>query len=263
MNQETLRQKYNPDGSLLRTEQLRMLDILKCIDKICCKNGIRYWLSSGTLLGAVRHGGFIPWDDDLDIEMLKEDYDRLLSIIEMELPSCYVIQSHKTDKNYISNFIKIRDLKSLIVEKQAISKKYKYKGVFIDVFPLESSPYILSRIAGSLFYRLCLYPLELSCHLYYFSSFCRVLLTKVVFPFFRVLSIWSNKEVVRHSFGSTFYLERHLKDIFPLSEIKFEDNFFPVPCNCDSYLKKIYGDYMEMPSCIINPHILMNKTKIW
>ena len=71
-----LRCQYNPDGSLLRELQLRMLEILKCVDSICEKHNIRYWLSSGTLLGAVRHGGFIPWDDDIDILMPREDYEK-------------------------------------------------------------------------------------------------------------------------------------------------------------------------------------------
>ena len=65
--QAKLREKFNPDGSMLRKQQLRMLEILLYIDKVCKENNINYWLSSGTLLGAVRHGGFIPWDDDLDI----------------------------------------------------------------------------------------------------------------------------------------------------------------------------------------------------
>ena len=69
---EDLRVKYNPDGSILRQHQLKMLDILIVIDGICKKHGIKYWISDGTLLGAVRHGGFIPWDDDLDIQMMRK-----------------------------------------------------------------------------------------------------------------------------------------------------------------------------------------------
>lgn len=68
-----LREKYNPDGSILRQHQLKMLDILIIIDRICKKHGIKYWISDGTLLGAVRHGGFIPWDDDLDIQMMRKE----------------------------------------------------------------------------------------------------------------------------------------------------------------------------------------------
>ena len=67
---QELRKRFNPDGSLLRRQQLRMLELLEAVDLVCKKYDIPYWLSSGTLIGAVRHQGFIPWDDDLDIEML-------------------------------------------------------------------------------------------------------------------------------------------------------------------------------------------------
>ena len=71
--QQELRARFNPDGSLLRRHQLRMLEMLTYIDGVCVQHDIPYWLSSGTLLGAVRHGGFIPWDDDVDIELLRRD----------------------------------------------------------------------------------------------------------------------------------------------------------------------------------------------
>ena len=74
--QEELHKKYNPDGSDLRRMQMRMLDMLKEVDRICKKYDIPYWLSGGTLLGSVRHGGFIPWDDDLDIELMEDDFQR-------------------------------------------------------------------------------------------------------------------------------------------------------------------------------------------
>ena len=72
-----LRSEYNPDGSILRTVQLNLLDILIEFDRICRKHHIDYWLEYGTLLGAERHGGFIPWDDDLDVSILKKDKKRL------------------------------------------------------------------------------------------------------------------------------------------------------------------------------------------
>ena len=93
-----LREKYNPDGSILRQHQLKMLDILIIIDRICKKHGIKYWISDGTLLGAVRHGGFIPWDDDLDIQMMRKDFKHFIKIISEELPENLALQTHKTDK---------------------------------------------------------------------------------------------------------------------------------------------------------------------
>lgn len=83
---DELRQRFNPEGSKLRQMQLRMLDILTEVDSICKKHGISYWLSSGTLIGALRHDGFIPWDDDLDIEMMRDDYLRLMKVLPQELP---------------------------------------------------------------------------------------------------------------------------------------------------------------------------------
>ena len=82
--QYELRERYNPNGSTLRRQQLRMFEMLQYIDTVCKNHGIRYWLCSGTLLGAVRHGGFIPWDDDVDIEMLREDYRKFVKVMATE-----------------------------------------------------------------------------------------------------------------------------------------------------------------------------------
>ena len=104
-----LRKRFNPDGSLLRRQQLRMLELLEVIDVICRKHQIPYWLSSGTLIGAARHKGFIPWDDDLDIEMLRSDYLRLLKVLPQELPDNLALQTNETDPNYIFIYGKLRD----------------------------------------------------------------------------------------------------------------------------------------------------------
>ena len=77
IDNEALRQRYNPDGSRLRHDQLELMKMLRVVTDICDANGIQWWLSSGTLLGAARHQGFIPWDDDLDIVLLKRDCKRL------------------------------------------------------------------------------------------------------------------------------------------------------------------------------------------
>ena len=75
-NAKELKEKYNPDGSVTYKMQQRMLDLLKVIDAICRKHNMQYWLSGGTMLGAIRHQGFIPWDDDLDIEMFRPDFEK-------------------------------------------------------------------------------------------------------------------------------------------------------------------------------------------
>ena len=78
--------RYNGEGTKLRRLQLRQFEMLKCLDAICRKNNISYWIDFGTLLGAVRHQDFIPWDDDVDISVLEEDYGRLRDVLKKELP---------------------------------------------------------------------------------------------------------------------------------------------------------------------------------
>ena len=78
--------KFNGEGTVLRKAQMREVAILQEVDKICRKHDIKYWIDFGTLLGAVRHGGFIPWDDDLDISMLSSDYQKFMEVAPQELP---------------------------------------------------------------------------------------------------------------------------------------------------------------------------------
>ena len=92
--------RYNGEGTQLRKAQLRMLEILKAVDAICRKHQIDYWLDAGTLLGAVRHKGFIPWDDDIDIAIRREDYPRMREILQQELPENLVFVDWTTDKNF-------------------------------------------------------------------------------------------------------------------------------------------------------------------
>ena len=139
-----LRERFNPDGSTLRRQQLRMLELLDAVDTICKKHQIPYWLSSGTLIGAARHKGFIPWDDDLDIEMLRSDYLRLIKILPKELPDNFVLQTNDTDPNFISIYGKIRDKKSYLEETNSYDRIFKEKGIYIDIFPLERIPYCLA-----------------------------------------------------------------------------------------------------------------------
>ena len=240
--QAQLRAKYNPDGSLLRLGQLRMLEILKCVDKICRKHNIPYWLSSGTLLGAIRHKGFIPWDDDLDIEMLREDYIKLLPILRRELPSNYILQDDKTEQFYPHLFVKVRDTQSELIEPSKFS--FKHKGVFIDIFPLEKSFYPLYFISSKLYNNLCF---RFS-HKKIFFKFNLTILQQIIFPIFRFISNYNKTTTLRHTFGMNYLKERKIDEIFPLIELPFEDSTFFVPQNYNTYLSRMFGDYMEIPS---------------
>ena len=237
---DELRQRYNPEGSLLRRHQLRMLEILKEIDRICQKHRIDYWLSSGTLLGAVRHGGFIPWDDDLDIEMERKDYLRLLQLLPEELNDAYLLQTHGTDPGFISTYAKIRDKYSAITEHEE-DINYRYKGIFIDIFQMEVTSYPLVRLAAALHRRLVhkynRVPYAGNGFRKFQMQINYTLLTRLLYPCLRTAArIGRNKEVMHHTYGTCFLTPRYKSDIYPLSKLQFEDQQFPVPGNTHAYL---------------------------
>lgn len=251
--EKKLRAQYNPEGSLLRKGQLRMLEILKSVDSICQKHNIQYWLSSGTLLGAVRHGGFIPWDDDLDIEMMKKDYDKLIPILKKELPPQFILQDTNTEDLYPYLFVKVRDKNSIIKEDNIW--KFKNNGVFIDIFPLENSFDILFKLSAYI-YAPSFY-LKFNNKIY---SLYRNLLSKFIYPLFRFISKLNRSKTIHHTYGMRFYKKRYKNEIFPLKKIKFEDSFFFCPSNTDAYLKHLFGNYMNIPNEIeIHGNILSVK----
>lgn len=241
---------FNPEGSVLRDHQMRMLDILEVVDRICQKYDIKYWLSSGTLLGAIRHGGFIPWDDDLDIEMLKEDYVKLLKILPNELPGNLSLQTSDTDKNYVAPYAKIRDLNTQIKETGHKDQNYKFKGVYIDVFYLESVSPIFVRTASRLhgwLYRLSYLKNDRLGVLYGVKRLYSLALTGFVYPLFRFFSCFSSKEELRQCLGAGFLGTRVREELFPLKKVIFEGKNFWGPNNPDPYLRRLYGDYMKLP----------------
>lgn len=117
------------------------LDILEVVDSICRKYDIKYCLFAGSLLGAVRHKGFIPWDDDIDVAMLRKDYERFLEIAPMELPAHLFLQNSLTDPEWRSAFSLIRNSNTMAVDKAYLKTKMRINmGVSIDIFPLDGVP---------------------------------------------------------------------------------------------------------------------------
>ena len=255
--QAQLRAKYNPDGSLLRHHQLRMVEMLKYFDDLCQKHDIKYWLSSGNCLGLVRHGGFIPWDDDMDVEMLREDYLKLEKVFKET--DDYVFQTWKNDKRYFWAFGKMRDKHSIIDEGKSYDKLYEYRGVYIDVFCLEKSNYLIHRLSASILMRLFYKCQNKS----YFQLIKRVSFSIVSICRF-LFGILPNKKL-RHTYGCIWYSNtRDIKDIFPLQRTKFEGVEVNVPFNIDGYLRKIFGDYTMVPpeEKRRRPHVVDLKLKI-
>ena len=246
--QQKLRAKYNPDGSTLRRAQLRMLDILKFIDKVCRDNGLKYWLEGGTLLGAVRHGGFIPWDDDTDIAMTREDSMKLVKILRRHNPSDeFVIQCRETDPGYFGNWPVVRDLKTEYIQDSQLHNIRRYRGLQVDVFPVEYTNESLWNMSRRLETALIYFPIagERFKWLKPFAPLNYALLHKCLYPLIRKMP--ADKSAYHFQLGNSFK-DRHTNDnIFPLSKVTFEGIEFPAPANPDKYLTETYGDWRHIP----------------
>lgn len=255
--QAALRSRYNPDGSDLRKMQLRMLDMLKYIDRVCRENNIKYWLSSGTCIGAVRHGGFIPWDDDADIEMLKGDYKRLCKVLKRE-KSQYVLQCHSTDREYLAPYAKLRDTKSVLKESHDNDAHYAMRGIYVDIFCLEPS---VSRklTTGCGVLQIWLFRTSVIRNVFVRRMLRTVgynLLHYVVFPFFSLAGCLERNRL-RHILGSCFGAVRMRDEVSDVVRVPFEDTELPVPVNVDGYLSRIYGEnYNEIPENPAESHIV-------
>lgn len=117
------------------------LDLLYVFDRVCAKHNIRYWADGGTMLGAVRHQGFIPWDDDIDIVMMREDYARLCCVAEKEFTGPYFFQTEYTDPGSLSGHAQLRNSATTGILKSKLKYKYRFnQGIFIDIFPLDFLP---------------------------------------------------------------------------------------------------------------------------
>lgn len=120
----------------LRKMQLIQFSMLSDFDRVCRKHNIKYIIADGTLLGAVRNGGFIPWDDDIDIRMLRSEYDKFAQIANEELDSANFFQSHKTDRGYPWMYGKLRRNGTKAI-RAGQEKLHMHSGVFVDIFPMD------------------------------------------------------------------------------------------------------------------------------
>lgn len=252
----------------LREVQMTQLQILKDVVEVCDRNEIQYFLNFGTAIGAVRHSGFIPWDDDIDIGMARADYERFLTIAPKELDEKYCIQSLHSHPNSPYIFTKIR-LNNTVYRELATRKLKIHSGIFIDIFPYDNiSDDELERRKHfkrtNLWIRLFLWrsipdrsiKTERSIKSYA-GHFARKLvhwILRVVprsFIVDKLEKLMNEYNTIRTESIVCFLSARDYgitrDDIFPVKQLEFEGYHFSVPNDIDSFLTKIYGDYMTPP----------------
>ena len=250
INHEELKARYNPEGSKLRDVQHELTNILLDLADICQKNNITWWLSSGTLLGAARHKGFIPWDDDIDIVMLRKDFRRLERVLHRLNSSEYVYQSMRSDVEYINTFGKFRKRKGRV---RVTSRRYDYyhwAGVGLDIFAIEKTNYIAARIASVVYNNLQHTTSYIRCGWLRrpLIRLIEVLCLGILNPLLRLVGLINPRGEYHYTLGTgwakhTFFM----RDTMPLAMARFEGVEFPVPKDMDAYLTRVYGAWRKLP----------------
>lgn len=228
------------DYAQLRALQMRELDMLLEVDRICQKYQLRYYLIGGSALGAVRHGGFIPWDDDVDIAIPRHDYERFLGVCSKELSDTYYLQTYKGQPHFPFSYAKVNMHNTTFIE-PAWQRLKMHHGVFIDVFPLDGVPERrVFRTAQDILFKLARrLPVGVSKHITFWRSLAMDWIISRVST--DKADNWANRvggprEIMdRATFGTPRFME-------------FEGHQLPVPERCEKYLTNMYGNYMELPS---------------
>lgn len=250
------------DGKLNDIQQI-LLGFLLEVDRICKKHNIKYFLGGGSLLGAVRHKGFIPWDDDADVMMLRKDYDKFLSVLPDELPAYLFAQTQENEKDSHFPFTKLRINDTLLSTEFTSRFPNIHNGIFLDVLAQDytSNNAFLRKIhmkatASSRWLVLDKWRGTSVNANSRFSSLCANIL-RTLFPLGflqrvqnKLISLHKNMKNPKYLFDS---MGRNVsRGAFPAEwldeavRVDFENTKLPIPKEYDKYLKYLYGDYMEM-----------------
>lgn len=236
-----------------------LIDLLITFDKVCRKHGLKYYMAFGSLIGIIRHNGFIPWDDDIDVCMPRGDYDKLMSL-SADFHHPYFLQIPGNDHEYYFSFAKLRNSNT-----SCISKAFRYEhfnqGMMLDIFPLDNyceenglRNYLkikdLIDVLSVNMRRNNKFPSESDIIR---MAQCSKKESSIVFNEMDSIARSSNREntdklVVAVSVISPYYkLTLDKKDISELHYVDFYGYQVPIPIGYDHILRTTYGDYMQLP----------------
>ena len=251
------------DREMLPKVQTVLLEIAKEIQRVCDENHIRYFLYRGTFLGAVRHQGFIPWDDDMDFAMLRPDYDRFRAIVKEKMDPRFCFQDWHTDPDYAHPFGKVRMRGTRYVE--AKCRPLEENGFYVDISPLDYAPEDPAARKKLARQQLHLYRVKLMKGKYttWMEGDKVILKKRIGYLLYQFLALFVSQKKLIETYekisrvpeGDTLYEQSALprsyyfrKDWYRESALyPFEDTYFPGPRDADSCLSGLYGNYMELP----------------
>ena len=250
----------------LRELQMLQLNLMKKVDDFCSRHGIEYYLIGGSCLGAVRHNGFIPWDDDIDIAMLREHYDKFVTLFQKEFSEQkYFLQNYDTDKEFSPALSRIC-IRGTLVDIKSERHLRTCKNAYIDIFPLDHVPdtieerekhrkklYAIDRLIGLKQYHLYRFT-KLEITLKKTVSWLLSLMPLKYLQRLRVATMTKYKDISTENVCSTVSKYGYIKQIMKKSiygkpvRMLFEGAYLNVPEKTDMYLTLLFGsDYMELP----------------
>lgn len=240
--------------------QNKILEIMLFIDQICKKYNIKYYVMGGTALGAVRHGGFIPWDDDIDIFMIPEEYQKFKKNLLAENDIRFELQEWKITDDYVE-FAKVRMNGTTFIEKNLVNRRDIHQGIFVDIMMLHKIPahktfllkkqYLLSK------YLALKGNLQRGWNPQKKSQFLLCKIAKIIPQFIdkRIYKKIYKYDSLKENYDYIYYITKanlqqgyFSREIFDNTcEVLFEGYKLSAPCKIEEYLKIRYGDYMQLP----------------